>query len=300
MNYTILNHRSLLTIEGEDKDSFLQGLITNDIKLLKEENSLYSALLTPQGRFLYDFYLIQKDNKIYLECEKNRCEDLKKRLLLYKLKSKVELRDVTESFSVIAVFGETVSPVLELEEKEGATRDFLEGKLYIDPRYRGIGARGFVPHTTSFDSFFAPHKITRANISAYEDKRLTFGLPEGNQDMIPEKAIPLESGLQDLHAISFNKGCYLGQELTARTHYQGLVRKRLFPAEIIGPQPDSFAPITRDGEEVGSLRSAHNNKAIILLRIESFKDFEITQNPFQCQTAVLKPFKPAWMVLGTN
>jgi folate-binding protein YgfZ len=118
--------------------------------------------------------------------------------------------------------------------------------------------------------------------------------------MVPEKAIPLECGLQDLHAISFNKGCYLGQELTARTHYQGLVRKRLFPVEIIGSHPDPFALITQKGEEVGSLRSVHNNKALALLRIDAFKSFEATQTPLQCQNAVLKPFKPAWMVLNTN
>lgn len=128
---------------------------------------------------------------------------------------------------------------------------------------------------------------------AYDLHRLKLGVPEGGQDLIPEKSLLLESGLDELNAISWTKGCYMGQELTARTKYRGLVRKRLFPVTIDGPAPRNGAEVFLGESSVGEMRSHRNKQGLALLRIEAAK----SGKSLKCENAFLKPYIPPWMVL---
>lgn len=258
-----LPYRGVIEIEGEDKATFLQGLISNDINLVTPEQAIYATLLTPQGRFLFDFFITEKDRTFLLDVELARLKTLLKKLSLFKLRSKVTLK-AREDLKVYVMWGEGFP---------------LEA--YPDPRLKALGAR------------LMGQAEPNASAEEYDLHRLKFGVPEGGVDLLPEKAILLESGLDELNAISWTKGCYMGQELTARTKYRGLVRKRLFPVKIEGPAPENGAEIFLADSSVGEMRSSRNGYGLALLRIEVVKGAET----LQCGKTSLKPYIPDWMVV---
>lgn len=259
-----LPHRGVIEIEGEDKAAFLQGLISNDISLVTATQAIYAALLTPQGRFLFDFFIIEKDGTFFLDVESVRHEELLKKLNLFKLRSKVTLK-MRPDLKVYALWGEENLPM----------------EAYPDPRLKTLGAR-LIGQTDP-----------NASAEEYDLHRLKLGVPEGGIDLLPEKAILLESGLDELNAISWTKGCYMGQELTARTKYRGLVRKRLFPVKIEGGSPENGAEVLLGDTPVGEMRSSRNSYGLALLRIEAAK----SGDSLTCGEASLKPYIPDWMVV---
>lgn len=259
-----LPHRGVIEIEGEDKGTFLQGLISNDINLVTPNQAIYATLLTPQGRFLFDFFITEKDGKYLLDVESARLEAFLKKLSLFKLRSKVTLK-AGPDLKIYALWGEGNFPV----------------EAYPDPRLEALGAR-LIGQTEP-----------NASAKEYDLHRLKLGVPEGGIDLLPEKAILLESGLDELNAISWTKGCYMGQELTARTKYRGLVRKRLFPVKIEGPALESGAEVFLGDTIVGEMRSSRNDYGLALLRIEAAK----SGSSLTCGEGSLKPYIPDWMVV---
>ncbi len=275
---TPLPHRGILDIQGDDPSSFLQGLISNDIKDVTPDRAIYATLLTPQGRFLYDLFISKGEGGYFLETNADRLEALAKKLSLYKLRSKV-IFTPRPDLKVYALWGEGIAGALGLAEERGAAR---EG-VFMDPRLVELGARAV--STGDYPDF------QEGSLEDYNRHRLRLGVPEGGQDLIPEKSILLESGLDDLHAISWTKGCYMGQELTARTKYRGLVRKRLLPVTIEGKAPAFGTEILKNGTSVGEMRSHAGSHGLALLRIESLKE----PGDFVCDTAILSPSTPFWM-----
>lgn len=275
---TLLPHRGLLEIQGEDRALFLQGLVTNDTSEITPHRAIYALLLTPQGRFLYDFFISEWGGSYFLELESARLDGLIKKLNLYKLRSRVTLIPRPD-LKVYALWGEDAASSLNLEEEAGKARD----GVFIDPRLVELGARAWRD--------IAPSNFQGASLEDYIQHRLTLGVPEGGQDLIPEKSIPLESGLDELQAISWTKGCYMGQELTARTKYRGLVRKRLFPITIEGNAPPFGAEIFKNETSVGEMRSHRGSQGLALLRIEALKE----PGDFTSESAILKPYIPFWM-----
>lgn len=280
IHITQLPQRGILEIQGEDRASFLQGLITNDIHLVSSEHSIYACLLTPQGRYLYDFFIVEEEGSYLLETEASRLNDLLKKLNLYKLRSKVQL-NLRSDLKVYAFWGEGVALGLDLREEMGHTT----ASFFMDPRLLSLGARAILSSE--------PSNFQSATPNDYDLHRLVLGVPEGGKDLIPEKSILLESGLDELNAISWTKGCYMGQELTARTKFRGLVRKRLLPVLIPEGSPKEGAEIFLNEQSVGEMRSHNNNHGLALLRLEA----ALEKEDLICGNARLKPYIPPWMVL---
>lgn len=276
MMMTPLPHRGILEIQGEDKATFLQGLISNDINQVTPEQAIYATLMSPQGRFLYDFFIMERDGSYFLDVEAGRLPDLMKKLSLYKLRSKVTLTPRPD-LKVFALWGENVAKSFSLKEERGS----CQSGIYIDPRLKELGARGMgkVPPFQSVP------------FQEYEVHRLKLGVPEGGRDLIPEKSILLESGLDELNAISWTKGCYIGQELTTRTKFLGLVRKRLLPVKIEGPAADFGADVFLKDVKVGTMYTSADGHGLALLRLEHLKGEDV----LQCAEAILRPHKPFWM-----
>jgi len=271
---TQLPHRGVLEIQGEDKALFLQGLISNDINFVTAENAIYSTLLNPQGRFLYDFFITEKDGSYFLDCEAERLDTLIKKLSLYKLRSRVSLKPRPD-LNVYAVWGDKVAQSLDLKEERGNARQCI----YMDPRLLELGAR------------IIGEDSPNSTPEAYDLHRIKLGIPEGGRDLIPEKSILLEYGLDELNGISWTKGCYVGQELTARTKHVGQVRKRLFPVEIKGATPDEGTEILSSESPVGFIQSVRDSYGLALLRLEALDGNLI------CGEAQLKPIAPYWMCI---
>ncbi len=232
-----LPNRGLIHIEGEDRYEFLQNLISNDIELLKKQNAIYACLLTPQGKFLHDFFVLEGGGFLLLDCEGGeRAQDLCKRFNLYKLRTKVKI-SVEEHNDVYAVFDASYAP------------------QYTDSRHPEMGGR----------SFEKPGALKQHRQEEWDRHRISLGIPDGSRDMIPEKSTLLECNIDKLHGVSFEKGCYVGQELTARMYHRGLAKKHLYVVK--GQQlPPSGTDIKVDDRLVGEMRSHCGNLGLALLK----------------------------------
>ncbi len=289
LRYALLEDRGLLALEGEDSRNFLQGLISNDVGRLTPERALYAAFLTPQGKYLFDFFLFEKDGVLFLDCEAERAADFRRRLTLYRLRSKVEITDRSQDYSVAALFGDDVPQALGLPNDEGAAAALDGGVVFVDPRLGDAGARAVLP-TTKVLEVLAGKGFEKSAFRAYDSHRTALGLPDGSRDMIVEKTTLLEAGFEELHGVDFDKGCYLGQELTARTKYRGLVKRRLVPVKIEGSAPASGSPVLKDGKEVGEVRSTADGIGLALMRLE-----HLGGDGYTAGEAKVVPVKPSWV-----
>jgi hypothetical protein len=286
-----LADRGVLRITGPDARSFLQGIVTNDVEQATASRAVWSAFLTPQGKYLHDFFLVDSEGGLLLDGERERLADLMKRLKIYKLRSKAEIEDVSDSHAVYALVGDGALPAADLKDQPGAAGPFAGGVAFADPRLAAAGARAILPvgdaEAALKDAGFETG--TRAD---YDRVRIPLGLPDGSRDMEVDKAILLENGFDELHGIDWKKGCFLGQELTARTKYRGLVKKRLLPVAIEGTPPEGETAITSGDKEVGELRSHVDGWGLALLRLKEIE--ALPEGGLSLGAAKLTPKKPDW------
>jgi folate-binding protein YgfZ len=293
-NYVTLPSRGVLAIDGPDRATFLQGLVSNDVTQAGPSRAVYAAFLTPQGKYLHDFFIVELGEKLLLDGEAERLPDLQRRLKMYKLRSKITLEDAGAQFSVTALFGPGIWQALGLTAEPGAAVPLGGGVVFADPRLAGLGARAILPRGTEREVLEAAG-FTPAEAASYERLRLEAGVPDGSRDMVVEKAILLENNLDELHAISWQKGCYMGQELTARTRYRGLVRKRLFPVIVEGALPEPGTVVMLGDKEAGEVRSGAGDRALALLRLEEVARAEAEGLPLLAGETRLVPVKPDWV-----
>jgi hypothetical protein len=265
---TRLPGRGVVEVSGEDRVGFLQGLVSNDVTEAAPGRAVWAALLTPQGKWLADFFLLADGGRLLLDCERTQAPMLVQRLGRYRLRARASLRDRSDEVFVHAAW-------------EGVPA-LAEGAIGApDPRLAEAGWRVLASAPLAADA-------TEAEWDAH---RLALGLPDGSRDLEAEKTVLLEAGFDELHGVSWSKGCYLGQELTARTKYRGLVKRRLVPVAVEGPLPPPGSRITRAGAEVGEMRSGREGLGLAQLRLEALT------GPLACGESVLHPRPPAWMVL---
>jgi folate-binding protein YgfZ len=290
-SFALLDYRGVLAVSGADRRSFLQGLVSNDVEKVGPAQARYAALLTAQGKYLHDFMMIEFDEALWLEAEAGRLGDLRRRLSVYRLRAKAELDEQPE-LAVAVVFGAGALAAIGLSEAPGAARPFGSGVAFVDPRLAALGARCILP---SIDIRPALEGIglAESGFPAYDRLRIELGIPDGGRDLVPEKSILLEAGFDELNGVDWQKGCYIGQELTARTKYRGLIKKRLMPVEIDGPAPAPGAIVTADGREVGEMRSSRDGLGLALLRIEPV----IEGKQLKAGDTALVASKPGWMRL---
>jgi folate-binding protein YgfZ len=287
----LLDDRGILAVSGPDRRPFLQGLVSNDVDKVSPTAARYAALLTAQGRYLADFMMVEAGESILLDAEAARLGDLKRRLSIYRLRAKVSL-DEKPHLAVAAIFGADVLAVLGLPSEPGAARPFGSGAVIVDPRLTALGARAVLPGEGA-RAMLTGVGIAEAGPHEYERLRLSLGIPDGSRDLVLEKSILLESGFDELNGVDWEKGCYIGQELTARTKYRGLIKKRLMPVQIEGPTPEPGTIVTMDGREVGEMRSSRDGLGLALLRTEPVREGK----RLTAGQASLLPVKPAWMQL---
>lgn len=273
MHYTTLKNRGLIRIEGKDARPFLQGLISNDISLLDSQGCVYACLLNAQGKFLHDFFITEKDGAILMDCEGGaRAVDLFKRLSMYKLRVDIRM-EYQEKISVFAILPTPLTSPLPLM---GGGR---WGEGYPDPRHTHLGFRSFTKPALPEQSF-----------EVWDRHRIALTVPDGSRDIIPEKSTLLESNIDKLNGVSFEKGCYVGQELTARMHYRGLAKKHLYTvnpyllsssAKAEDPVPDSPVKpgddLYKDGQLIGEMRSRCGDIGIALLKDEFAEALNLKQ-----------------------
>ena len=268
LNYYSLPDRGLLYLHGEDTRSLLQGIITSDIHKLTADHPLYAALLTPQGKFLFDFFLIQWKDGILLDHLAAQRADLLKKLTMYRLRSKVQFENLSDNLQVIALWGDV----------GGVNAPY-------DPRLQQMGKRLVLPKAelADFQKQYPDGRL--AGEAEYARHRIALTVPETLKDLIPDKSFPLQSNLEEMQAIDYQKGCYVGQEVTARTKHRGTLRKRIYTVRIEGPAPEAGTAVMRDNHSVGEMLSHAGNLGLAQLDIETAE----SKVPLQCGGAILYP-----------
>jgi folate-binding protein YgfZ len=283
LQFSLLPHRSVIAVGGADRVEFLQGLISNDTTKVVPGRAIWAALLTPQGRFLNDMFVVDGgQDTLLLETERERAPALAKKLNLYKLRSKVTVEDRSAMLEVAVAFGDGIDKMPPID---GAI-------AFVDPRLPNLGVRVLTPTGTAA-TLLAARGLAEASLDSYDALRLSLGVPDGSRDLQVEKALLLESGFDELNGVDWKKGCYMGQELTARTKYRGLVKKRLFPVRIEGTLPVSGTAVELDGQDVGELRSGAGERAIAMLRLDAARG----GGALTAGGARIVPEFPAWMRL---
>lgn len=265
LDLVALDGRAVVRIGGEDRFEFLQNLVSGDVARVEQGLAIWSALLTPQGKYLFDFFLYPASGSILLDVEAGRALDLIRRLMLYRLRARVTIEDESVHRQVFALLGRDAPAAAGLAANPGSCAPYGDGFAAVDSRVLELGVRLVHPGPPSLPG------ATIAPFSTWDLARLAAGVPDGTRDLIVDRTTLLEAGFDELGGISFEKGCYVGQELTARMKYRGLLKKRLFPI-VTNEQalPEAGTPITGPaGEEVGEMRSSSGQLGLALLRIEA-------------------------------
>jgi folate-binding protein YgfZ len=257
--------RGVIEIAGEDRVTFLQGLVSNDVAAAAPARAIWTALLTPQGKWLADFFILTDADHLLLDCERAQIPMLVARLTRFRLRSRVTIA-ARDDFSTFVAW-------------DGPPPDAMIGAP--DPRLPDAGWR-LLSHTPL---------DTNATEADWDLHRLRLGLPDGSADLEGEKTVLLEAGFDELSGVAWDKGCYMGQELTARTKYRGLIKRRLVPVTVDGPVPPPGTPVLRNGAEVGTMRSGRDAIGLAVLRLEALTA-ELT-----CGDARLTARIPNWMRL---
>jgi folate-binding protein YgfZ len=287
-----LEQRAIIEVGGEDRRAFLQGLVSNDMNRVAGDRAVYAALLTPQGKFLYDLFVVELADAFLVEAEAARLEELRKKLSMYKLRSKVTVA-VRPDLAAFAVLGDKAGEPFGLPAEAGSAAEFAGGVAFVDPRLAEAGLRAILP-ADGGSRVLEANGFALAPFAAWDEARIRLGLPDGSRDLEPEKAILLENGFEELNGVDFQKGCYMGQELTARTKYRGLIRKRLMPVEIDGPAPEPGAIIQLGEAEAGEMRSVCGPVGLAMVRLEQFR--ASGGAGLSCGGARLTAAKPEWAV----
>jgi tRNA-modifying protein YgfZ len=303
------SHQSLVEISGPERVSFLQGLTTNQIKDIKADSSFYSTMLTPQGRFLWDYTICETGDTLILTAEPGQGSPLVKALTFYLMRTKAVIKDVSSNYGILAIVGpnatQTINelfPDCDIKDAPlGATFTTDENiRLWRDPRNEDFGWRLLVNSENYLQLWKKiSDKISPAGHEAWERYRIQKGLPRGGKELIPNKTLPLEAGLFDLNGVSFQKGCFVGQETTARTHHRGTLKKRVFQVtlETDSTVADGTLVLTSSQKEAGIVTSSalHNGycHALALLRLSDVvegKELSILGH----KVSVHKPIWASW------
>jgi folate-binding protein YgfZ len=296
--FSSLGHRGVIAVSGPDRAAFLQGLISNDASRVSPEHAEHAALLTAQGRFQFDMFLVELagTETMLLEVERDRAADLIKRLSLYKLRSKVTIESRLDVYEVAVAFGAGAAAGLGLADARGAARAIDDAVAFVDPRLPALGVRMLAPRGMAAVLLSAKGFGT-ASEDDYEALRLRLGVPDGSRDLPVDKAFLLENGFDELNGIDWKKGCYMGQELTARTKYRGLVRKRLLPVEVEGPMPAPGTIVMLGEKEAGEMRSGRAGQALALLRLEMVENARRAGSKLTAGEAKIAAHIPDWVKL---
>tara|TARA_B100000029_G_scaffold515019_1_gene620103 strand:- start:1692 stop:2576 length:885 start_codon:yes stop_codon:yes gene_type:complete len=287
----ILEDRGILFVEGPDAKDFLQNIITNDIEKVTENSSCFASLLSPQGKFLFDFIIIKHKKGYLIDCEKDQIDELYKKLSLYKLGSEIKILNLSNEFVVVALSYEKFISINDSQDKLGFTLKFREDPILLDPRNKKLGARLII----NLEKFYLSVKklnIKPINQKEYYELSFELGIAQKNTHKLKDKIFGIECNFEELNGIDFHKGCYVGQENTARIKLRNKLTKRLLPIKVIEGKIKEGDTIFVENKEVGKVLIDENYPfAIIKFTSENF-DFN---SIFNVKKAKIKLIKPSWL-----
>ena len=290
-NVYILDDRAILYLNGEDTKEFLQNLISNDINKVSETNTCFTSLLSPQGKFLYEFIIIKHKSGYLIDCEKSQADGLYKQLSTYKLRSKVEILNLSNEFVVAAFSYEKFLTFDKVQDKSGFTIKYREDPIFLDPRNKQLGARLII----NLEKLYLSLKklaLHDANLHEYYSFSHKLGIVPKDLNKLQNKLFGIECNYEELNGIDFKKGCYVGQENTARIKLKNKLSKRLLPINITKGELTEGESIYYNENEIGKVLIKNDYPfALIKYLDENFNG----KSDFNTKKASIKIKLPDWI-----
>ena len=290
-NVYILEDRAILYINGLDAKDFLQNLISNDINKVTDNSSCFASLLTPQGKFLYEFIVVKHKSGYFIDCEKSQSEEIFKQLNIYKIRSKVEILNLSNEF-VVASFG--YEKYLSIEGSKdilGFTLKYREDPIILDPRNKNLGARLII----NLEKLYLSLKkldLKNDKIENYYIQSHKLGIVPKNLNKLQNKLFGIECNFEELNGIDFKKGCYVGQENTARIKLKNKLSKRLLPIKVIDGKLSENEKIYNNNVEIGKVLINEEYPFALIKYLD--KNFDKKQT-FKSKNGSFKIFIPQWL-----
>ena len=287
----ILDDRAILYINGEDTKNFLQNLISNDINKVSGNSSCFASLLTAQGKFLYEFIIIKHKSGYFIDCEKSQADGLYKQLSIYKLRSKVEILNLSNEFVVVAFSHEKFLTFNDTQNLPGFTLKYKEDPILLDPRNKLLGAR-LIINLEKLDLILKELNLQSSELKYYHSFSHGLGIVPKDLNKLQNKLFGIECNYEELNGIDFKKGCYIGQENTARIKLKNKLSKRLLPVTLIKGKLSEGEKIYKNENEIGKVL-IENNYPFALIRYLD-ENFDEKSN-FNTKNAQINIKKPNWI-----
>ena len=290
-NVYILEDRGILFIQGTDTKEFLQNLITNDINKVDEANSCFASLLTPQGKYLFDFLVVEHKKGYFIDCEKKQIEELFKQLNIYKFRSDIEILNLSNEFVVASFSYEKFISFDRAKDLPGNTFKYREDPVFLDPRHKKLGGR-LIINLEKLHLSLKKMDLDSTDPEEYYKLSYELGIPQKNTEKLRNKLFGIECNFEELNGIDFKKGCYIGQENTSRIKLRNKLSKRLLPIQLIEGKLIEGSPIKNNDNEIGKVLINNQYPFAIVKYLSDYFDPKIE---YKSEEAVLKIIKPDWI-----
>ena len=298
---TVLDDRGFVKINGDEAKSFLQNIVTNDIEKITDSLTLFSSIFTPQGKYLYEFFILKFEDGYLLECEKKVTSEIIKIFNFYKLRTKVNLIDVSKKYTNIIISLEKFKEITKTQHMEDSTLSCEEGstlsceneRIYVDPRSKNLGAK-IITKIENIENIIKKLDLKKIDKKNYYEKSFALGIPQLNLAKLKDKIFGIENNLDELNGIDFKKGCYIGQENTSRIKLRNKLRRRILPIQKISGEISENDVIKYKNSDVGKiLIDKPYSFALVKVVEPDLKEF--TNTELMCGKSKVKILKPEWI-----
>jgi hypothetical protein len=298
---TILDDRGFIRINGDEAKDFLQNIVTNNVEKITDKLTLFSSIFTPQGKYLYEFFILKFEDGYLLECEKKITSEIIEIFNFYKLRTKVNLTDVSKMYTNIIISLEKFKEITKskhmqnstLSCEKGATLSCENERIYVDPRSKNLGAK-IITRIENSEKVFKNLNLKKINKEKYYEKSFNLGIPQINLNKLKDKIFGLENNLDELGGIDFKKGCYIGQENTSRIKLRNKLRKRILPVKKISGEISENDIIKYKNVEIGKIMILEPYTFGLVKVIDPDLD-ELINYDLICGNAKVKILKPSWI-----
>ncbi len=298
---TILDDRGFIKINGDEAGSFLQNIVTNDIEKITDNLTLFSSIFTPQGKYLYEFFILKFEDGYLLECEKKITLEIIKLFNFYKLRTKVNLIDYSKKYTNIIISLEKFKEITKSQHVEGSALSCEEGstlsceneRIYVDPRHKGLGAK-IITKIGNTENIIKKLDLKKIDKKKYYEKSFALGIPQIDLCKLKDKIFGVENNLDELNGIDFKKGCYVGQENTSRIKLRNKLRRRILPIQKIEGEIFENDIIKYKSNEIGKVM-IDKPFTFALIKIVDPDLKEFNNKELTCGKSKVKVSKPHWM-----
>ena len=289
----ILEDRGFIQIKGTEAKDFLQNIVTNDIEKVTSDSTVFSSILTPQGKYLFEFFVLKLKDNYLIECEKKSTTEIIKLLNFYKLRSKVDFIDLSEKYATAIISLEKFKEINGSNLSKGSTTSYGEDPVYIDPRNEKLGAK-IISKLENIHLTIKKLNLKIVDKKKYYNKSFELGIPQINLDKLKEKIFGIENNLDELNGIDFKKGCYVGQENTSRIKLRNKLRRRILPVKEIAGEILENDIIKYKNSEIGKIM-IDKPYSFALVKVVQPDLKELTNTELICGKSKVKILKPEWI-----